>query len=83
MAGDGWGRRVLPVCVGVTLGGALVLEVVAVLLWRWREGESFPFLWLASLLFFLANALENARRFVTASPSTRGVMLAGAGQGWE
>nr|XP_028566019.1 probable palmitoyltransferase ZDHHC24 [Podarcis muralis]XP_028566020.1 probable palmitoyltransferase ZDHHC24 [Podarcis muralis]XP_028566109.1 probable palmitoyltransferase ZDHHC24 [Podarcis muralis]XP_028566110.1 probable palmitoyltransferase ZDHHC24 [Podarcis muralis] len=94
MAGSGWERRVLPVCVGAALVGALALEVVAVLLLRQRGGggergseapktEAFPFVSLASLLFLLGNVLENARRFVTASPSTRGVMLAGAGQGWD
>nr|XP_034953690.1 probable palmitoyltransferase ZDHHC24 isoform X2 [Zootoca vivipara] len=94
MAGSGWERRVLPVCVGAALVGALALEVIAVLLLRQRGGagergsearrtEAFPFASLASLLFLLGNVLENARRFVTASPSTRGVMLAGAGQGWD
>ncbi|XP_033030756.1 probable palmitoyltransferase ZDHHC24 [Lacerta agilis] len=94
MAGSGWERRVLPVCVGAALVGALALEVIAVLLLRQRGGaderesearrtEAFPFVSLASLLFLLVNVLENARRFVTASPSTRGVMLAGAGQGWD
>ncbi|CAI5798064.1 probable palmitoyltransferase ZDHHC24 [Podarcis lilfordi] len=94
MAGRGWERRVLPVCVGAALVGALALEVVTVLLLRQRGGggergseaprtEAFPFVSLASLLFLLGNVLENARRFVTASPSTRGVMLAGAGQGWD
>ncbi|KAJ7307469.1 hypothetical protein JRQ81_009490 [Phrynocephalus forsythii] len=95
MAGYGWGRRALPVGVGAVLGAALVVEVLAVLLLLRRRGRGrgggaadgeplpFPFLPLGALLFLLGNALENARRFVTASPSTRGVMLAGAGQGWE
>ncbi|XP_063001954.1 probable palmitoyltransferase ZDHHC24 [Elgaria multicarinata webbii] len=88
MAGNGWDKRALPVYAGAALGGALVLEVLAVLLLRERGDEArgpapFPFFALASLLFLLGNALENARRFVTASPSTRGVMLAGAGQGWD
>ncbi|XP_054840796.1 probable palmitoyltransferase ZDHHC24 [Eublepharis macularius] len=92
MAGNGWGRNAVPLCAGVALGGALALEVFVVLV-RLRRGDGnghehekaqpFPFLSLASLLFLLGNALENARRFVTASPSTRGVMLAGAGQGWD
>uniref|UniRef100_A0ABM5F3N8 Palmitoyltransferase n=1 Tax=Pogona vitticeps TaxID=103695 RepID=A0ABM5F3N8_9SAUR len=88
MAGRGWGRRALvPVCVGAFLGAALVVEVLAVLLQRRRteseEPRPFPLLPLGALLFLVGNALENARRFVTASPSTRGVMLAGAGQGWD
>ncbi|XP_042295512.1 probable palmitoyltransferase ZDHHC24 [Sceloporus undulatus] len=90
MAGQGWGRRALPVFAGAALGGALVLEVLAVLLLREEsEGKGggrplhFPFWPLVSLLYLLANALENARRFIIASPSTRGVMLAGAGQGWD
>ncbi|XP_066466334.1 probable palmitoyltransferase ZDHHC24 [Tiliqua scincoides] len=92
MASGGWGRNALPLCAGAALGGALVLEVLAVLL-RGRpaghdhEGGSrqgaFPFWSLAALFYLLGNALENARRFVVASPSTRGVMLAGAGQGWD
>ncbi|XP_053133630.1 probable palmitoyltransferase ZDHHC24 isoform X1 [Hemicordylus capensis] len=92
-----WSRRALPMCAGAALGGALVLEVLTVLFLRRRDygGEgheregggrvagSFPFLQLASLLFLLGNALESARRFITASPSTRGIMLAGEGQGWD
>ncbi|KAJ6654271.1 hypothetical protein lerEdw1_007368 [Lerista edwardsae] len=87
MAGRGW--NALPLCAGSLLGGALLLEV---LLLRQRAGRehdadgrkgALPFFTLASLLYLLGNALENARRFVTASPSTRGVMLAGAGQGWD
>lgn len=92
MAGNGWGRNAVPLCAGAVLGGALVLEVIVVLLQLRHEDsgehehdqrQPFPFLSLVSLLFLLGNALENARRFITASPSTRGVMLAGAGQGWE
>ncbi|XP_060108004.1 probable palmitoyltransferase ZDHHC24 [Heteronotia binoei] len=92
MAGNGWGRNAVPLCAGAVLGGALILEVFVVLVQLRHEdgdghehekGQPFPFSSLVSLLFLLGNALENARRFITASPSTRGVMLAGAGQGWD
>ncbi|KAG8146700.1 hypothetical protein E2320_013822 [Naja naja] len=83
MAGSDWDRRVLPVCVGAVLATALVAEVLVVLLRFRPPGEPFPFWPIASLLFLLTSALENARRFIMASPSTRGVMLAGAGQGWD
>lgn len=88
MAGRGW-MNALPLYAGSLLGGALLLEVLLLRQRASREHDAggrtgaFPFFTLASLLYLLGNALENARRFLTASPSTRGVMLAGAGQGWE
>nr|XP_060614352.1 probable palmitoyltransferase ZDHHC24 [Anolis sagrei ordinatus] len=85
MAGPDWRKRALPMLAGAALGSALAAEVLALLLLRrrGRAEERFPFWTLAALLGLLGNALEGARRFVTASPSTRGVMLAGAGQGWD
>ncbi|XP_063172961.1 probable palmitoyltransferase ZDHHC24 [Candoia aspera] len=83
MAGRGWDRRVLPVCAGAALAAAIVAEVLVVLLRLRPRGEQFPGWPLAVLLLLLGSALESARRFITASPSTRGVMLAGAGQGWD
>lgn len=83
MEGRDWDRRALPVCAGAVLATTLVAEVLLVLLRFLPPGEPLPVWPIASLLFLLANALENARRFIMASPSTRGVMLAGEGQGWE
>ncbi|KAM3824843.1 putative palmitoyltransferase ZDHHC24 [Vipera latastei] len=83
MEGRDWDRRALPVCAGAVLATTLVSEVLLVLLRFLPPGEPLPVWPIASLLFLLANALENARRFIMASPSTRGVMLAGEGQGWD
>ncbi|KAL7978276.1 hypothetical protein Chor_014815 [Crotalus horridus] len=83
MEGRDWDRRALPVCAGAVLATTLVAEVLLVLLRFRPPGQPFPLWPIASLLFLLASALENARRFIMASPSTRGVMLAGAGQGWD
>ncbi|XP_032090248.1 probable palmitoyltransferase ZDHHC24 [Thamnophis elegans] len=83
MAASDWDRRALPVCVGAVLATALVAEVLVVLLRFPPPGQPFPFWPIASLLFLLTSALESSRRFIMASPSTRGVMLAGAGQGWD
>uniref|UniRef100_A0A8C8RNT7 Palmitoyltransferase n=1 Tax=Pelusios castaneus TaxID=367368 RepID=A0A8C8RNT7_9SAUR len=74
----------LPLAVTLALVGAAAAEVLCLLLWA-EAPPALPLaLHLAALLFLLANVLGNMVLFVSANPSVRGVLLAGAvGQGWE
>lgn len=80
-----WGQspaweRWLPRGLTLALAGAAGLGALSQL----ARGVAGPPAWhLPPLLFLLANTAANAGLFVATSPSTRGVVLAGAvGQGW-